>query len=371
MKRVLSIFFVICLLLCACTKAPAEQTTEQAQVTTVNVTTEQTTEAATSEPTQETTVPDTTGDTTPIDLKYQNPLTGEPLAELYTARPFAVMINNSSYAQPMCSLNSADIVFEILAEGGITRCMAVFGDVAGLDHIGAIRSARPYYVRLAYSLDAIFVHHGGSNAGIAEARALGLDRLDFLGNAGEVYYRDQDRLNSGYVLEHTSFADGDDMLERVEELEFETARENGIDYGFMFADAGSTADGESVTDFKVVFGGCNKTTGFAYDESTGKYAASQYGDDIVDGNTDEIVSYRNVLMITAETHTNDDSTLVIDLLGEGDGYFACDGKIVPINWSRSAEGEPFVFTHEDGTPITFGVGNTYIAVTPLNGVLEY
>ena len=131
MKRVLSIFFVICLLLCACTKAPAEQTTEQAQVTTVNVTTEQTTEAATSEPTRETTVPDTTGDTTPIDLKYQNPLTGEPLAELYTARPFAVMINNSSYAQPMCSLNSADIVFEILAEGGITRCMAVFGDVAG------------------------------------------------------------------------------------------------------------------------------------------------------------------------------------------------------------------------------------------------
>ena len=228
MKRVLSIFFVICLLLCACTKAPAEQTTEQAQVTTVNVTTEQTTEAATSEPTQETTVPDATEDTTPVVL-YRNPLNGEPVEEVYTARPFAVMINNSSYAQPMCSLNSADIVFEILAEGGITRCMAVFGDVAGLDHIGAIRSARPYYVRLAYSLDAIFVHHGGSNAGIAEARALGLDRLDFLGNAGEVYYRDQDRLNSGYDLEHTSFADGDDMLERVEELEFETARENGID----------------------------------------------------------------------------------------------------------------------------------------------
>ena len=73
MKRVLSIFFVICLLLCACTKAPAEQTTEQAQVTTVNVTTEQTTEAATSEPTQETTVPDATEDTTPVVL-YRNPL---------------------------------------------------------------------------------------------------------------------------------------------------------------------------------------------------------------------------------------------------------------------------------------------------------
>ena len=373
MKRVLSIFFVICLLLCACTKAPTEQTTASTQAgTTANVTTEQTTEAATSEPTQETTVPDTTEDTTAVDLAYQNPLTGEAIAELYTARPFAVMINNHRAAQPACSLNSADIVFEFLAEGGITRCLAVFGDVAGLDHIGAIRSARPYYVRMAYSLDAIFVHHGGSDAGIAEARALGLDRLDFLGNAGEVYYRDQDRLNSGYDLEHTSFADGDDMLEAAADLDFDLVREDGIDYGFVFGDAGSTIDGETATELKVVFGSWGKTTGFAYNETTGKYEASQYDDDIIDGNTGEIVSYRNVLMLTAATYVNDDgTTLTIDLLGEGDGYFACDGKIVPINWSRSAEGEPFVFTHEDGTPITFGIGNTYIAVTPLNGELEY
>ena len=120
MKRVLCIFFVICLLLCACTKAPVEQTTEQTQGATANATTEQTTEAATSEPTQETTVPDTTEDTVPVVL-YRNPLNGEPVAELYTARPFAVMINNIVYAQPVCSVGSADIVFEVLAEGGITR----------------------------------------------------------------------------------------------------------------------------------------------------------------------------------------------------------------------------------------------------------
>ena len=304
-------------------------------------------------------------------MKYQTPLTGEPVAELYTARPFAVMINNHRAAQPACSLNSADIVFEFLAEGGITRCLAIFGDVAGLDHIGAVRSARPYYVRMAYSLDAIFVHHGGSEAGINEISILGVDNMNFLGNAGEVYYRDQDRLNAGYDLEHTSFFDGDDLLDAVADEEYETDRENGIDYGFVFGEAGSTADGEAATELKVVFGSWGKTTGFAYNETTGKYEASQYDDDIVDGNTGEIVSYRNVLMLTAATSVNDDSTLIIDLLGEGDGYFACDGKIVPINWSRSAEGEPFVFTHEDGTPITFGIGNTYIAVTPLNGELEY
>jgi len=373
MKRALSLICVICLLLCACTKAPAEQTTESTQATTTaNVTTEQTTEAATSEPTQETTVPDTTEDTTPAELNYQHPLNGKPLAELYTARPYAVMINNIEYAQPMCSLNSADIVFEVLAEGGITRCLAVYSDITDLDHIGAIRSARPYYVRLAHSLDAIFVHHGGSTEGIAEASALGIDRLDFLGNASDVYYRDQNRLNSGYSLEHTSFADGDDLLAAAADLGFDAVRENGIDYGFQFSDAGSTKEGESVNDFKVVFGSWGKTTGFTYNEATGKYESRQYGEDMVDGNTNESVSYRNVLMIAAETYVNvGANTLSIDLLGEGDGYFACDGKVVPINWSRSDEGEPFVFTHEDGTPITFGVGNTYIAITPLNGELEY
>ena len=369
MKRVLSIFFVLGLLLCACTKAPLEQTTAATQATTA---TEQTTVPATTEATEETTVPVTTEETTaPVVVVGQNPLNGEPVFEMYTARPFAVMINNSEYAQPMCSLNSADIVFEVLAEGGITRCMAVFSDVAGLEHIGAIRSARPYYVRLAASLDAVFVHHGGSGVGIAEVYALGVDNLDFLGNASDVYYRDQNRLNNGYSLEHTSFVDGDDLLDKVEELELETVRENGIDYGFVFGDAGSTTEGESVSDFKVVFGSWGKTTGFAYDKATGKYGARQYGDDIVDGNTSDIVAYRNVLMITAATSVNDDTTLTIDLLGEGDGYFACDGKVVPINWSRSEEGEPFVFTHEDGTPITFGIGNTYIAVTPLNGELVY
>ena len=373
MKRVLSIFFVICLLLCACTKAPAEQTTESTQATTTaNVTTEQTTEAATSEPTQETTVPETTEATTPVELNFQNPLNGTPLAEQYTARPYAVMINNSEYAQPMCSLNSADIIFEVLAEGGITRCMAVFGDVAGIDHIGAIRSARPYYVRLAYSLDAIFVHHGGSDAGIAEARALGIDRLDFLGNASDVYYRDQNRLNSGYSLEHTSFVDGDDLVDAAADLDFDAVRDDGIDYGFVFGDAGSTAGGESATELKVVFGSWGKTTRLTYDETTGKYAAYQHGDDVIDGNTNELVTFRNVLMLTASTNVLDEEGhLEVQLLGEGDGYFACDGKVVPINWSRSDEGEPFVFTHEDGTPITFGVGNTYIAITPLNGELEY
>jgi hypothetical protein len=202
---------------------------------------------------------------------YRNPLNGEPVEKRYTARPYAIVINNIEYAQPMCSIGQADILFEMLAEGGITRCLAVFDDIEGIDHIGAIRSTRPYLVKLAASLDAIFIHHGGSQDGYAEISTLGVDHLDALSGAGGAYYRDQNRLDSGYALEHTSFADGDDLLDVVADYDFETEYEDGVDYGYDFADAGSTVEGESATELKAVFGAWGKTTSFTYDDETGKW----------------------------------------------------------------------------------------------------
>lgn len=372
MKKIVLVILAVCMVLCACSKVPAEQTTDAAINTTAEkVTTEQTTEAT--EATEETTVPPTTEETVPVVL-YRNPLNGEALDEQHTARPFAIVINNIEYAQPMCSIGQADILFEMLAEGGITRCLAVFDDIEGIDHIGAIRSTRPYLVELANSLDAIFVHHGGSSDGYNKVSELGVDNLDFLGNAGYVYYRDQDRLNNGYDLEHTSFADGDDLRDAAADWGYATEREEGIDYGFVFGDVGSTISGTSAAEMKVHFSEYGKTTAFTYDEDSGVYTARQYGDDIIDGNTYDLVSYRNVLMLTTETYDyvkNGVSRVYMALVGEGTGYFACDGKVVPICWSRSGDYEPFVFTHEDGTPITFGVGNTYIAITPLGVELEY
>ena len=374
MKKIIIMIMVVCMLLCACSKAPAEQTTDAANNTTAAiVTTEATKATEATQATEETTAPTATEETVPVVL-YRNPLNGTPLDEPYTARPFAVVINNIVYAQPVCSVGQADFLFEVLAEGGITRCLAVFDDIAGLNHIGAIRSTRPYLVDMANSFDAIFVHHGGSSDGYNKISELGTDNLDFLGNAGSSYYRDQNRLNSGYDLEHTSFADGDDLIETADDCGYAAVREEGVDYGYVFGDVGSTDAGESAVEMKVTFGDNGKSTTFNYDEVTGLYTATQYGDTMIDGNTDDAVTFRNVLMITANTYDyvkNDILRVHIDLQGEGTGYFACDGKVVQIRWSRSGDFEPFVFTHEDGTPITLGVGSTYVAITPLSRELEY
>ena len=87
-------------------------------------------------------------------------------------------------------------------------------------------------------------------------------------------------------------------------------------------------------------------------------------------NTGEVLSFRNVLILHMNMKTLDNTLMKIDVVGSGTGYFACDGQIIPILWSRSSESENYVYTLEDGTPLTLGVGKTYVALLPLNGHVE-
>ncbi len=381
MKRVLLLIIALSMLLCACVATIPEQTlpTESTAVSTettlpleTTVATEPPTEQTTFPP--ETTLPPETTEVTEPPVLFRNPLNGEPAEGVRSMRPCAITINNQTGALPVCSLSQADMLFEILAEGGITRFVGIFDDISELDHIGSIRSTRPYLVDIAESFDAIYVHHGGSRDGYGRVYDLDTANVDAERNAGGYFYRDQTRLDYGYDLEHTSFADGEDLLQAAEDLGYDLSREDGYDYGFCFDDVGSAA-GDSADALKVVFGGYGKTTSFAYDAATNTYTLSEYGEEQEDGNTGDNLCFRNVICIGARTGQYIDrdniNRMEIDLIDEGTGYFACDGKVVPICWSREDVFEPFVFTHEDGTPITLGVGKTYIGVTPTDGYLEY
>ena len=77
------------------------------------------------------------------------------------SRPYAVMINNNHSAWPQCGVQDAYLVYEIIAEGGITRMMALFKD-KDTAKVGSIRSARHYFLDYVQENDAIFVHWGGS-----------------------------------------------------------------------------------------------------------------------------------------------------------------------------------------------------------------
>ena len=74
-------------------------------------------------------------------------LSGLPVdKEIGMRRPIAIMLNNLKAAQPMCSISRADVVYEYVVEGAITRLMALFEDYKDLDKIGSVRSCREYFV---------------------------------------------------------------------------------------------------------------------------------------------------------------------------------------------------------------------------------
>ena len=127
MKRLLPLLLILMVLLSACAKSPVETTPTDTQGTgTVPPTTITTTPPTTQPPaTTVPTDPSEPEDTQP-ELNYQHPLTGEALAEPMLQRPVAVMLNNIVAAMPQHGVSQADILYEVLAEGGITRCVGIY-----------------------------------------------------------------------------------------------------------------------------------------------------------------------------------------------------------------------------------------------------
>lgn len=309
-------------------------------------------------------------------LLYQNPLNGTPLADPWTLRPVAVMLNNHEDALPQHSVGQADILYEVLAEYGITRCMGIYSDISLVGDIGSIRSARQYFVELARGYDDLpYVHCGGSHEALAYLKNLKKMDLDQM-KGGKHFYWSQDRMDAGFEHQHSLFTTGEKLLNYMAAKEMFTEYEQEQDYKLNFDDS-TMIVGEAKTKLKVYFNlssapdNYTKTTSFVYDEATKLYYASQRGGEYVDGNNNQQIAFRNVLVLRTKTWKQADNILLsMNTTGSGTGYFACNGQLVPIRWSRSSVKEPMTYTLENGMPLTLGVGKTYIAVVPTNAAFK-
>ena len=301
-----------------------------------------------------------------IEPAFRHPLTGAPLTEPYKGRATAVVINNLKAALPHHGVSQADILYELETEGGITRFLAIFTDLSDVADIGPVRSARTFFNSIALSYDAPIIHCGGSERGIrgyhndSGSKISNWAHINEQSN-GSYFFRNYDRYNSGMAWEHTLFTNGEKLLKGLAAKGYDT--QNELDFGLQFSED-IALNGEVATTVTAHFRK-DKTTTFTYDESTGLYRAAQYGKDYIDGNTKEVMTFRNVLVLVTDQWMIADSYYYrsyYDLITSGDGYFACNGEIIPIKWSRDELRGSFCYTLTDGTPLTLGVGTTYIGI---------
>lgn len=302
-------------------------------------------------------------------LTYVNPLTGEATEEDISGnRPVMVMLNNLKQALPQSGNGQADIIYEILEEGGITRMLAVYQDISAVEgNLGTIRSTRPYYVHLVAGMDGILVHAGGSSEAYELIESYPIDDLDALsGGAASLFWRDKDRLSAGIATEHTMYITASDIANYLDTSGMRTEHEEGFSIPHTFVEDATPADGSSANVITVPFSGY-KTGEFKYDAESGNYLVSEYGSAYVDETTGKQVSVKNVLIImTQVSQIEGDSKgrISVAMSGAGIGYFACGGKYIPINWSRETEDSMYTFTKIDGEELVLGIGTSYVNIVP-------
>ena len=314
------------------------------------------------------------------DTQYvgpRNPLTGLPTAaDLTNVRPLAIMINNASAAQPQVGVSRADIIYEVLVEGGITRMLALYQDVSDVGPIGSIRSSRAYYVDIAQSYDAVYIFAGGSPEAYSILSARSITRLDGTGNQAQIFYRDRERART-MSFEHTLLTSGDLITTWLPTYGFRLEHERGYSRELSFSDDGTPDGGEQAREFTVRFSTSatsGKTTTFSYLDEDGLYYLGQFGRSYKDGNDDVQLAFTNVLILkTGVSNIPGDAygRIRVATTGSGTGYFICGGRYVEIRWSREDLTSQFQYTLEDGSELVLGRGRTYICVVPTAAVINF
>lgn len=299
---------------------------------------------------------------------YVNPLTGEGIFEdISGKRPIAIMFNNLKKALPQIGISQADVIYEIVAEGGITRMMGVFQDLEGVGDLGSIRSARDYYVSLALGHDAIYIHAGGSPQAYDAFSNWGVTHIDFVnGPYGNMCWRDPERRKSA-GLEHSLLTSSEKVLEQMPSR-FRLDHEEGFQVGWTFSEE-PPEGGEAVIRLTVPFSQY-KTGYFTYDSGQGQYLINQSldGSDpipYVEGATEERVTVRNVLVLYTDVSRvkgDDKGRMSVRTTGTGEGLLLRDGQLYPITWQRDKRTDRYTFLDQSGRPFPLAVGTSYINI---------
>lgn len=291
------------------------------------------------------------------------PLTGIPTNAGADNRIVSVMVNNHPAARPQSGLSQADIVFEILAEGSITRFLALFQSEQP-EVVGPVRSAREYYFELATGYDALYVFHGAANFVYDMIRDRGVENLN-----GATYD------NDGHLFKRESFRKAPHNSYLQYNAVYDVAESNGYDIiseveplNFLAGD--ETISGENANQIIVKYPGRNETdiVEYSYDQTTEKYTRFESQDQTVELNSEEPIQIDNLFIVEAQHEVIDDEgRRRVDLQDSGQAYLLQKGKIQQLEW-KNEDGR--IIPVKDGEPIGFVPGKTWINVIPSDPGLE-
>lgn len=290
--------------------------------------------------------------------KYYSPLTGVEVKNdtITKAEVTAIMLENSPSARPQSGLKDAGVVFEAIAEGGITRYIAFYQEKKP-KLIGPVRSVRPYYIAWAKPFDASIVHVGGSFNALKEIRSGAYKDLDQFFN-GRYFWRATDRYAPHNV--YTNF-------DRLNSLNASKKYMHSKFTGFTREPLDSNGQpqkmsGKKATNISVSISSALYNVRYKYNAQDNNYHRFLGGAPHLDRERG-LITPKVVIVMKVKTQLGWEDGYREQMTTEGDGpvYIFQNGVVIQGNWHKKSKGSQITFT-TGGKQIPLARGNTWITV---------
>ncbi len=305
----------------------------------------------------------------------ENPVNGVMITqkqydEITSRKLVVISVNNHIKARPQFGLSKADLVLEVLAEGGITRYNAFYYLNQDVEKIGPIRSARTYmlYFMLGFD-DPVFVHEGQAMYPAGEKEVPEINTLKqiyqwhikSMQTAGS-RYRDKERIRtSGYV--HSLMTGFDLIIPEIIRLGWDQSS-NIAPIKFKFDDKWEERgdDGQTI-EIKFTSMATNQySSSFKYDRSSNTYLRSIAGKEDIDALNGVRLAPKNVIIEYHDYRDAHDghSRIIIDMLGEDQAFIFRDGKLIKGTWKKSTKEDRTRYYDENGNEIALNRGQIWV-----------
>lgn len=327
-----------------------------------------------------------------------------------TKRPIVAAIENHIDSRPQSGLSRADVVYEAVAEGGITRFLAVFycGIADNNYTIGQIRSARVYFINyaLGYGDNPLFVHWGGANnidnnmasgvkqKGQIDPRVDAYKLLEKVGWVNGRYGNDMNgATNTGYpalytddrrmelATEHQKVGSTDKIYEEAAKRGYEYKDSDGNAWDKNFQ-TWKFIDGKAVSTPKyssISFGfwdnnlGADYAVEWKYDLKNNQYLRFNAGKEHIDLENNEQLSAKNVAIVFAKEESSVDKELhnLYTVTGEGKATVFQNGDLIEGTWEKATATDSLKFFDESGKEVSLVRGKTWIEVLPIGNDVKW
>lgn len=305
----------------------------------------------------------------PVKEKFFSKLDGTETSESrVNARPLAVVVENHPEARPQVGLNEASHVWEYIAEGGITRFLAVYSPRLP-KKVGPIRSARTFSVSWAAGYHSLFVHAGGSQGGLGLIPTL--KNLVDLPHTSGYFYREP---APGVATEHTLFSDGESLIN------FAKAKGASLKGDFkspLFVKTPvKTEDRPSTNSLTINFSTPSYLVKWTYNPTKNLYERELAQAKHIDRLTKKQLTTQNVVILTVNRSFNSNTNggkgeWFMTTEGEGTAKIYSEGKLTTGKWVKASKESMLILRDSSGKEIPLLPGQTWFEVIPSGIPVSY